>query len=66
MVMEPFSVGRADASAFLASVLESVQAVITQMGSFGMSVHPEDAAFFLQFIEQVFAIDALIVKVPGP
>ena len=50
-VADPHTVGRRNAGALLAPVLQGVESEIRQVGSLGMSVDPEHAAFVFEFVE---------------
>ena len=56
MIVERSFVRRADAAAFLAAMLQSMQSVVGKVSGVGMTEHPEHAAFFVQSI--VFKIEA--------
>ena len=47
------AVARGDAGAFLAAMLQRVEAQIGEVGGFGMAVDGEDAALFVEFVKQV-------------
>jgi hypothetical protein len=44
------AVGGADAGAFLAAMLQRVEAQVSQLGGFGMAVDGDYAALFVEFI----------------
>ena len=50
LAVHPVPIGGHDARAFLSSVLQGVETEIRQVGRLGMSVYPEDAAFFFRMV----------------
>ena len=45
------AVAGADAGAFLAAMLQRVEAQVGHLGGLGMAVNGEDAAFFVEFVK---------------
>jgi len=44
------AIGGADAGAFLAAMLEGVEAEVGELGGFGVAVDGDDAAFVVEFV----------------
>ena len=57
------AVARGDAGAFLAAMLQRIQAQIGEVGGFGMAVDGEDAAFLVEFVERQRLFDVSRVGV---
>src|SRR5256885_1975060 len=63
--LQPIAVGRRDADALLAAMLEGIQAEVRHVGGLGVAEDAKDAAFFLEFVHHAALASASDVTRPA-